>query len=215
MACLQDFLSKKEHKCQRRSESGHTGSDTVYHDTNTEKESESRSGHVRRPPLQRSDSDVAGGEARDEPSDHLPRRNVYLGEKVVDVKQVLQLKSIVDSICKEYHEKQIQYVLEVVIPGDKTCKVCKMVLFNTQNLRAHIKSKHMKTSEFTCKICDKNFGNKSTMKIHMRKHQEDAQKFPCNYCEKVFTTVGYRNEHEKLHFTNVPCKYNCGKYLNT
>ena len=117
-------------------------------------------------------------------------------------------------MCKQYDGKQIQYVLEAVIPGDRTCKVCKMVLFNTQSLRVHIKSKHMKTSELTCKICDKNFSNKSTMKIHMRKHQEDAPKFACNYCEKTFTNVGHRNEHEKSHFTNIPCKYNCGKIFH-
>ena len=210
MAWLQDSRIKKKRESQGRSESGHFGRDTVCQDTNTETELEARSGLARRPRLQRSDSNVAGGEADDDP----PRLNMHCGERLVDVEQVLQLKSIVDNMCKEYDEKQIQYVLEAVIPGDKTCQVCKMVLHNTYTLRAHIRSKHMMSTEFACKKCNKNFGNKGRMNMHMRKHQGDAQKFLCSYCEKPFTTVGHRNEHEKLHFTNIPCKYNCGKIFH-
>ena len=156
-------------------------------------------------------SNVAGGDPGGRPS----RPKVYLGERVVDVDKVLQLKSIVDNICKEYDEKNIQYVLEAVIAGDKVCKVCNTVLHNTPALRAHIKSKHMKTTEFTCERCNKNFGSKSTMKLHMRKHREDARKFACEFCEKTFTAVGRRNEHRKSHFINARCKYSCGKTFNT
>ena len=94
MAWLQDSRSKKERECQGRSESGHFCSDTVYYDANTEKESETRSCLLRRPD---SDSDVAGGEASDDP----PRPNMHRGERLVAVEQVLQLKSIVDSTGRE------------------------------------------------------------------------------------------------------------------
>ena len=78
MAWLQDFRSKKERESQRGSESGHIGSDTVYYDANTEKEMETRSGLARRPRLQHTDSDVASGEAGDDP----PRPNMHRGERL-------------------------------------------------------------------------------------------------------------------------------------
>ena len=46
--------------------------------------------------------------------------------------------------CESYMQHKVDTVLAKAGPGDTICQVCKQELKTTQNLRAHVISKHMK-----------------------------------------------------------------------
>ena len=113
------------------------------------------------------------------------KRSVYQVKGIAKVGQALQQKSPGRNSCKQFNAKQVQCIFDSVIEGDLICKVCDRVLSSTRRLRAHIRSKHMKTSEFKCKKCNKYFGEKYTLQRHMKNHKENVERVPCGFCEET------------------------------
>ena len=73
--------------------------------------------------------------------------------------------------CECYVQHKMDTVLAKAGPGDTVCQVCKQDLKTTQNLRAHIISKHMKAkSPYKCQVCEETFGSAHALKLHLRKH---------------------------------------------
>ena len=84
---------------------------------------------------------------------------------------VKSLESMGVDVCKIYTQHRVDTVLAKADPGDTVCQICKNELKTTQNLRAHIISKHMGTkSPFKCQVCDETFGSAYALKLHLRKH---------------------------------------------
>ena len=60
--------------------------------------------------------------------------------------------------CEVYMQNRVDTVLAKTGPGDTVCQVCKEELKTTQNLRAHIISKHLKAkSPYKCQVCEETF----------------------------------------------------------
>ena len=55
------------------------------------------------------------------------------------------LESMGVNTCEGYMQHKVDTVLAKAGPGNTVCQVCKQELKTTQNLRAHVISKHMKT----------------------------------------------------------------------
>ena len=99
-----------------------------------------------------------------------------------------------------YTQHRVDTVLAKAGPGDTVCQLCKKKLKTTQNLRAHIISKHMGTkSPFKCQVCDETFGSAYALKLHLRKHSASSKKYTCRVCDKVYFSIGHYNEHLKVH----------------
>ena len=63
------------------------------------------------------------------------------------------LESMGINACEVYLQNKVDTVLAKPGPGDTVCKVCNQELTTTQNLRAHIISKHMKAkSPYKCQV---------------------------------------------------------------
>ena len=124
-------------------------------------------------------------------------------------------KSSGEDPCKNYHQQNVSHLLEVVTANTTECPVCHHELSNTQRLRAHIRSQHMKETPFYCEPCNKYFGDQATLNLHKGKHDEDAVTHACPTCEKVFTVKSRLKEHQKVHLPeNIDqlCKF-CGKKI--
>ena len=107
------------------------------------------------------------------------------------------LESMGSYACEVYLQNKVDTVLAKAGPGGTVCKVCIQKLTTTQNLRAHIISKHMKAkSPYKCQVCDQTFGSFYSLKLHLRQHSSSAKKYRCRICTKEYTTVGHYNEHE-------------------
>ena len=113
---------------------------------------------------------------------------------------VKSLESMGVNACEIYTQHRVDIVLAKAGPGDTVCQLCKKELKATQNLRAHIISKHMDTkSPFKCQVCDETFGSAYALKPHLRKHSASSKKYTCRICNKVYFSIGHYNEHLKVH----------------
>ena len=113
---------------------------------------------------------------------------------------VKSLEAMGVNACDDYMQYRVDTVLAKAGPGDTECQLCKKELKTTQNLRAHIISKHMGTkSPFKCQVCDETFGRAYALKLHLRKHSASSKKYTCRSCNKVYFDIGHYNEHLKVH----------------
>ena len=105
---------------------------------------------------------------------------------------VKSLEAMGVNACEVYMQHRVDTVLAKAGPGDTECQLCKKELKTTQNLRAHIISKHMGTkSPFKCQVCDETFGRAYALKLHLRKHSANSKKYTCRSCNKVYFDIGH------------------------
>ena len=127
------------------------------------------------------------------------------------------LKTAGIDLCRNMEDVEHQHELERVQAKQKICNICQKTCFNTQRLRAHIRSQHMSVTPYHCSICKRYFGDKNTLKLHNRKHDPEATKYVCPTCNKEFLQKGKLNEHLKVHDptqNQLVCRYLCGKECN-
>ena len=113
---------------------------------------------------------------------------------------VKSLEAMGVNACDDYMLHKVDTVLAKAGPGDTKCQICKKELKSTQNLRAHIISKHMGTkSPYKCQQCEETCGSAYALKLHMRGHSTSSKKYTCRVCAKVYFRIGHYNEHLKIH----------------
>ena len=113
---------------------------------------------------------------------------------------VKSLEAIGVNASEDYMQHKVDTILAKAGPGDTKCQICKKELKSTQNLRAHIISKHMGTkSPYKCQQCEETFGSTYALKLHMRRHSTSSKKYTCRVCTKVYFSIGHYNEHLKVH----------------
>ena len=113
---------------------------------------------------------------------------------------VKSLEAMGVNACEDYMQHKVDTILAKAGPGDTKCQICKKELKSTQNLRAHIISKHKGTkSPYKCQQCEETFGSTYALKLHMRRHSTSSKKYTCRVCTKVYFSIGHYNEHLKVH----------------
>ena len=77
--------------------------------------------------------------------------------------------------CQLYKAAKHQNILEnLVSQGSTVCTICGLEVSTTENLKKHIKIKHIGKTNYKCRQCDKYFTDTATLKVHMRKHEKKA-----------------------------------------
>ena len=110
--------------------------------------------------------------------------------------------------CKLYKSTQHQNIMEKLISqGATVCTICGMELSTTENLKKHIKIKHIGKTNYKCRNCDKYFTDTATLKVHMKQHQEQGYSFQCGDCNRKFPSIGKLNEHKQTHSEEFKCRY--------
>ena len=57
--------------------------------------------------------------------------------------------------CREYRLPKVENMLARFTVGATKCSICCISCYNTQKLKNHIKSKHLKKSSHKCTVCGK------------------------------------------------------------
>ena len=110
--------------------------------------------------------------------------------------------------CQLYKESHHQNILEnLVSQGSTVCTICGLEVSTTENLKKHIKIKHIGKTNYKCRKSDKYFTDTATLKVHMRKHDEEGYSFECDDCNKKFPSIGKLNEHKETHSKEFKCSY--------
>ena len=128
--------------------------------------------------------------------------------------EVKFLHSLDIDASREYHQSNVEYVLEAVQPGEVKCKVCGEEKSSIQTLKGHIRAKHMDATPDHCKESQKYFGDNSTYKAHKKIHAQGS-KLVCEVCQRVFPSQSSLTQHAKTHDASkqVQCRY-CSKVFN-
>ena len=99
------------------------------------------------------------------------------------------------------------------ISGLKMLSVLIVIEFakHLRNVKAHIRSHHLKSAAYKCPVCNKSFGAPYALNQHRKSHEEGGRKFFCAICGKGFVSKSQVNEHSKRHLQRrVTCAH-CSK----
>ena len=88
--------------------------------------------------------------------------------------------------CKVFRKNEADRILANFRPMQTKCRFCDRVCKSTQQLKAHIRSKHFRDATFKCDICDKRFGEPYALSTHKKTHSSGGKKFLCAVCDKRF-----------------------------
>ena len=96
------------------------------------------------------------------------------------------LASIGVDVCREYRLFKVENMLSRLAAGTTKCSICGICCYNTQKLKNHIKSKHLKKSSHQCTVCSKYFGDSQSVKVHRKKHAKGGYTHKCRQCHKKY-----------------------------
>ena len=115
--------------------------------------------------------------------------------------------------CQVYKNQDAATILSRIRPQDKECRYCKRICMTSQNLKAHIRSRHLRGAALKCPSCNKSFGAPFALKLHQKTHEEGGRKYLCAVCGKGFVNKSQVNEHSKRHLQRRVFCAHCAKSM--
>ncbi|RVE46536.1 hypothetical protein evm_008827 [Chilo suppressalis] len=91
------------------------------------------------------------------------------------------------------------HMTQVHGPGKFKCKLCREVMYTSDERKLHYLIRHPGRHPFSCNECGKSFQHKSSLYMHKQEHRPNQQSYTCNYCGKTFMKKDSFREHVQIH----------------
>ncbi|CAG9786911.1 unnamed protein product [Diatraea saccharalis] len=91
------------------------------------------------------------------------------------------------------------HMTQVHGPGKFKCKLCREVMYTSDERKLHYLIRHPGRHPFSCTECGKSFQHKSSLYMHKQEHRPNQQSYTCNYCGKTFMKKDSFREHIQIH----------------